>query len=134
MRIPSPSHLRRARIEIIPLIDIVFFLLATFVMVSLWMIKNQGIPVTLPRAASGVGNTKNDPVTITVKKNGDIYLDKTLVSLTELVQQLRVVKTTHPEATIIINGDDSSRLGAVVSILDKLRYIGFQQVSILTRN
>jgi biopolymer transport protein ExbD len=134
MRIPSPSHRRRARIEIIPLIDIVFFLLATFVMVSLSMIKNEGIPVTLPRAASGVGHPKKDPVTITVKKNGDIYLDKTEVSLSQLVQKLRVVKATHPDASIIINGDDSSRLGAVVTILDKLRYIGFQQVSILTRN
>jgi biopolymer transport protein ExbD len=51
--IPSPRGQKRARIEIIPLIDIMFFLLATFVMVSLSMVKNQGIPVRLPSAATG---------------------------------------------------------------------------------
>ena len=52
MRIPSPTVARRARIEIIPLIDIMFFLLATFVMVSLSMVKNQGIPIRLPVATT----------------------------------------------------------------------------------
>ena len=52
--IPSPRSTRRARIEIIPLIDIIFFLLATFVMVSLSMIQNRGIPVQLPAATTGV--------------------------------------------------------------------------------
>ncbi len=53
MKIPSPRAARKARIEIIPLIDIIFFLLATFVMMSLSMIKNRGIPVNLPVASSG---------------------------------------------------------------------------------
>lgn len=52
-KIPSPRSNKRARIEIIPLIDIIFFLLATFVMVSLSMVQNRGIPVTLPAAATG---------------------------------------------------------------------------------
>lgn len=133
MRIPVPSHRRRARVEIIPLIDIVFFLLASIAMVSLSMVKNEGLLVTLPHAATGVRQSKKDPVTISVKKDGAIYLGKTGVSLPQLVHQLRVVKTTDPDATIIVNGDESSRLGSVVTILDKLRYIGFQQVSIRTR-
>ena len=53
IRIPSPRPQRRARIEIIPLIDIIFFLLATFVMVSLSMVKSKGLPVTLAGAATG---------------------------------------------------------------------------------
>lgn len=53
MKIPLPTTRRKARIEIIPLIDVVFFLLATFVMVSLSMIKNQGIRVNLPSAVTG---------------------------------------------------------------------------------
>ncbi len=51
--IPSPRSKKRARIEIIPLIDIIFFLLATFVMVSLSMVKNKAIPVNLPPASTG---------------------------------------------------------------------------------
>ena len=52
MKITSPVSRKKARIEIIPLIDIMFFLLATFVMVSMSMVKNQGIAVNLPKAST----------------------------------------------------------------------------------
>jgi biopolymer transport protein ExbD len=74
--IPSPRGQKRARIEIIPLIDIMFFLLATFVMVSLSMVKNQGIPVRLPSAATGQPQERKDAATITVSATGQLYLDK----------------------------------------------------------
>ncbi|NBV83949.1 biopolymer transporter ExbD [bacterium] len=133
MKIPSPSHRRRARIEIIPLIDIVFFLLATFVMVSMSMVNNQGVPVRVPHAASGVSQGRDASVTISVLADGAFYIDKKSMSLTELVQHLRAVKKKRPATAIIINGDESARLGQVVKVLDKLRYIGFEKVSIRTR-
>lgn len=132
MKIPVTSR-PRARIEIVPLIDIVFFLLATFVMVSLSMIKNQGVPVSLPRAASRSAQSKPSSVTITVKKDGAIYLDKTKMPIKEMVRRLRSLRKTSPDAMIVINGDKSSQLGDVVKVLDKIRYIGFGQVSIRTR-
>ena len=77
MIIPSPYAKRRARIEIIPLIDIVFFLLATFVMVSLSMVKNKGIDVNLPSATTSAQQVKNNQYTaITVTEKGEIYFNK----------------------------------------------------------
>ena len=77
MRIPPlQATRRRARIEIVPLIDIIFFLLATFVMVSLSMIKNRGVPVNLPTAASAVAQERKSYVAVTVTEPGDVYLDK----------------------------------------------------------
>ncbi|MGB8466262.1 MAG: biopolymer transporter ExbD, partial [Terrimicrobiaceae bacterium] len=73
MKIPSPRATRKARIEIIPLIDIIFFLLATFVMMSLSMIKNRGIPVNLPVASSGVAQERKDYAAITVTAEGVLY-------------------------------------------------------------
>ena len=76
MIIPSLQSRRKARIEIIPLIDIVFFLLATFVMVSLSMIKNQGIEVNLPPAETGTRQVKDNQYTaITVTSKGEIYFN-----------------------------------------------------------
>ena len=66
IQIPSPRSKRRARIEIIPLIDIMFFLLATFVMVSLSMVKSKGVPVHLPGAASGETQNREEFTSITV--------------------------------------------------------------------
>ena len=89
MIVPSPRSKRKARIEIIPLIDIVFFLLATFVMVSLSMVRNQGMPVNLPRAESGSRQTPGKEYTaITVTQNGEIYFNKKKVTLPELRSNL----------------------------------------------
>ena len=71
MRISNPITRRKARIEIIPLIDVIFFLLATFMMISLSMIKNQGINVNLPTARTSASQDRSKSVTITVTETGD---------------------------------------------------------------
>ena len=71
MNIPSPrAHKRGARIEIIPLIDIIFFLLATFVMVSLSMVKNRAIPVNLSAAATAAPQDRTEIAAIKIEHNG----------------------------------------------------------------
>ncbi len=76
MNIPSIRPRSRARIEIIPLIDIMFFLLATFVMVSLSMVKNRGIPLILPAANTGAAQDRQDHVTVSIAETGQLYLDQ----------------------------------------------------------
>src|SRR4051812_41470722 len=100
--IPSPRSHKRARIEIIPLIDIMFFLLATFVMVSLSMVKNQGISVRLPAAGTGGAEDRKDSATVSVSAGGQLYLDKAEVTLEELRARLQAQKA--PEFKVFING------------------------------
>ena len=77
MNIPSAYPRKRPRIEIIPLIDIVFFLLATFVMVSLSMVKNQGLPVHLPSADTSTRQAGGEEYTaISITDKGEIYFNK----------------------------------------------------------
>ena len=87
--IPSPRSNRRPRIEIIPLIDIIFFLLATFVMVSLSMIQNRGIPVQLPAATTGLPQAREDSASISISERGEVYFEKQLVDATQLDAALR---------------------------------------------
>ena len=68
MPISLPNVKRKARIEIIPLIDVVFFLLATFVMVSMSMVKNQGLQVRLPSAVTAIPEARKSSVTVTLPK------------------------------------------------------------------
>ena len=76
MRITTRAH-RKARIEIVPLIDVVFFLLATFVMVSLSMTRSQGMQVQLPSAStSQVQDSTDKALTLTVMETGEIYYNK----------------------------------------------------------
>src|SRR5690349_9982000 len=113
MKIPTTFQRKRARIEIIPLIDIIFFLLATFVMVSLSMVKNQGISVNLPRATMGQTMDRSQVMTVTVTKSGDIFLNKDKLGMAGVIERLQTVKTENSDVKILINGDEQSDFGVV---------------------
>ena len=98
--IPSPRSKKRARIEIIPLIDIIFFLLATFVMVSLSMIKNTAIPVNLPAAATGAPQERNDSATISIDSAGALFFNKQPVDDAALAAALKDLLARNPDAAI----------------------------------
>ncbi len=134
MRIPLPTVKRRARIEIIPLIDIVFFLLATFVMVSMSMVKNQGISVNLPASSTSKEQETKDTITITITEKGDIFLGQARFGLEEMVEHLKRIKEAQSDVKVLINGDDQAYFGKAISILDEVRKLGITKVSIRTKN
>ena len=133
MKIPPLSTRRKARIEIIPLIDVIFFLLATFVMVSLSMVKNQGIRVNLPSAATGASQEREAAVTITITKTGDIYLNQVKLALDLLAQRLKQLKIENPDVRVFINGDKEAYFGNAIQILDEVRFSGITKVAIQTK-
>src|SRR5579871_6312922 len=133
MIIPSPRAQKRARIEIIPLIDIVFFLLATFVMVSLSMIKNQGISVNLPIAATSAPQDRKDYTTISVNEKGDYFLNKEPVTLEQLPARLAALKEADPDPRVFITGDENAQFGKAIRVLDEVRKLGISKVAIETK-
>ena len=127
---------RKARIEIIPLIDIIFFLLATFIMVSLSMTKNQGVNVMLPTAgtAASLGDAQEleKAVTLSVNEKGDIFYNKEKISLAQLPMRLQTLKVTSKDPKIIINSDGGADFKFVVGVLDEVRRTGIGKVGINT--
>ena len=134
MKLRQVSVKRRVRLEIIPLIDIIFFLLATFIMVSLSMIQNQGILVKLPTAATGAGQERSASLTITVMENGELYLDKEKIKSEDLIPRITALKKAGSVQKVIINGDKRADFEAIVSVLDSVRKIGIDQVAIQTKS
>jgi biopolymer transport protein ExbD len=99
---------RKARIEIIPLIDVIFFLLATFVLFTLSLNKSGGLAVTLPQV---VTSDPRDPTgaTITVTQEGTLAWDKDPITLDEFLIRLQNLKQQMgPDARILINGDENA--------------------------
>jgi biopolymer transport protein ExbD len=127
---------KRARIEIIPLIDIIFFLLATFVMVSLSMTKNQGVQVALPAAgsAASLGDQRDmeKAATLSVTEKGEVFFNKEKVSLAQLPYRLQTLKSAVKDPRVIINGDAGADFRVVVAVLDETRKIGITRVGIAT--
>ncbi len=133
MTIPSIRPHKRARIEIIPLIDIMFFLLATFVMVSLSMVQNRGISVVLPAASTGAVQEHKDHVTVSIAETGQLYLDKRELSQEQLTAELRALHEANAELRVFIHGDENARLGIAITMLDEVRRLGITQVAFETR-
>ncbi len=127
---------KKARIEIIPLIDIIFFLLATFIMVSLSMSKNQGVQVALPTAgtAAALGDQQelDKAVTLSVSEKGDVFYNKEKITLAQLPLKLQTLKSTSKDPRVIINSDGAANFKNVVGVLDEVRKIGIVKVGINT--
>jgi biopolymer transport protein ExbD len=133
MKIPNPTIRKRARIEIIPLIDIIFFLLATFVMVSLSMVKNQGVSVNLPSANTATPLDRKEQAIITITENGLIYLNKEITTLERLSAQLGTLKIQNSDLQVFINGDAKAFFGTAITVLDEVRKLGISKIAIQTK-
>jgi biopolymer transport protein ExbD len=123
-----------ARIEIIPLIDIMFFLLAAFMLVSLSMVNLKSVKVNLPTATTATLESKKDFVTLSVDKVGMVYFDKQPVGPNELVQQLSAWRQTNDNVRVFISGDVDTRHGDIVRVLDQVRSTGIQKVAFEIRD
>jgi biopolymer transport protein ExbD len=129
MHIGSPIPHKKARIEIIPLIDIMFFLLASFMMVSLSQVHMKGIKVNLPTGASGETQSKREYISVSVDMNGNFFFDKEEVSREEMQSRLAKVHQSAPEAKVFVRGDRDTVHGNIVQLLDMLRSAGFYKIS-----
>ena len=134
MKLRAVKKSRRARIEIVPLIDIMFFLLATFVMVSTSMIKNRGIVVNLPKAASGTPQERKEFFTLTVSKEGSYFIDKQPVAVDQLATSLQVIRQQNVDPKVFINGDESAKVASLVAALDEVRKSGITKVALETES
>src|SRR4029453_18355716 len=129
----SSGGKKKARIEIIPLIDVIFFLLATFVLFTLSLNKAGGVAeINLPFSESGESREPST-VTISVTEAGTIAWNKDFISLAEFIERLKAYKLTDPDGKILINGDGGALFNAALYVFDEARKTGFQKVFIETR-
>lgn len=124
---------KRARIEIIPLIDVIFFLLATFVLFTLALNRSGGLNVALPEADTGAPRDDKGAVTLTVTAQGALAWDKITVTPAEFITRLNAWRQAVPEPRILINGDANASFHQVRYIVDEVRKAGITRIHIETR-
>ena len=130
MRMRSPIPKKHARIEIIPLIDIMFFLLASFMMVSLSQTHMKGIRVNLPSAVSipvPPSNVK-DYVSIRVTEGNLVYFDNQPVTEDQILPRLFQLFTANKDVKVSLSAEQNALHGAVISVLDKIRSAGITKI------
>ena len=131
MRIQRRS-IKKARIEIIPMIDTIFFLLVFFMISTLSMTQFRGMPVNLPKAASGQ-QAPAESAAITINKDHQIFLDKQAVDQATLGERLSAQIAKNPELLVVINADDGVEHGHVVAVMDIARSANVAKMAIAVK-
>jgi biopolymer transport protein ExbD len=123
----------RARIEIIPMIDVMMFLLVFFVLISINVIPALGVRTTLPQSGNPDQIHAKHQLVITLLRNGDVQLDGANVDLTLLGDLLAERRGQGQDLSVTINGDEGVTLQRLVAVFDVLKTKGFQDVAIATQ-
>jgi len=131
MRILRPPR-KKVRIEIIPMIDTMFFLLVFFMVATLSMTLQRGMPVNLPASAEAKADIP-DTVTLSITSEGAVYVDKDAVPIDGLAARLRAVKARSTEPSVVVKADADVRHGIVISVLDAVKQAGLTKLAIATK-
>jgi biopolymer transport protein ExbD len=124
--------IKKARIEIIPMIDTIFFLLVFFMISTLSMSQFKGMPVNLPKAASGQ-QAPAESAAITITKENQIFLDKQPIDKTALGDRLRAQLGKNPELLVVINADNGVEHGRVIEVMDIARHANVAKMAIAVK-
>src|ERR1700761_6504372 len=129
MRLSSPVQRKHTRIEIIPLIDIMFFLLASFMMVSLQMDRTQNIKVSLPSSTEAKHDFKPDMLNFAVDKAGAVWLEKKQITLDEVSTVTSNRFRSDTNLPVFISGDRDALEGSLQDVMERVRNAGVQKVA-----
>jgi biopolymer transport protein ExbD len=133
MKIRSPLPQRQTRLEIIPLIDIMFFLLASFMMVSLQMQKIRALKVNLPTATLATSTAKPDIINLKVDRFGQVLADDKPVSFSELSTMLAKRFAENPDVPVYITGSKDATHGSIIYVLDLVKRSGILHVAVAVK-
>jgi biopolymer transport protein ExbD len=124
---------KKPKIEIVPLIDIMFFLFAVVLMISLSMTRNLGLTVPVPGASTAQPNKDDkDNVTLTVTEKGEILMGREKTSVAQLEFKLQSIKNANKEAKVTINGEATADWKHIVQVFDVAKKIGLKNVTVST--
>ena len=129
---PTPAR-RKSRIEIIPMIDVMMFLLVFFVLISLNALPALGLRVALPYAANPTHLEVTRRVTLTLTAAGEVFLDGERTTLEEITERLRTY-ARDAKLTVIISADRDAHVQPLVSLLDALKSAGVVSAAIVARH
>ncbi len=132
MKLPEEPDVP-AQINIVPMIDVIFAILAFFIMSSLFLTKIEGLPVNLPNALSGQQQQATRVIAVTVDELGTISLNRRPLSLDNLERSVRSLTNPNQEQLVIVNADTKVDHGQVVAVMDRLREIPGVRLAIATR-
>ncbi|MGC1309943.1 MAG: biopolymer transporter ExbD [Phormidesmis sp.] len=130
MRLPEDADVQRPSVNILPMIDVIFAILAFFILSTLYLTKAEGLPVNLPQAVTSTPQNQID-VTLTITPDGELFLGDEAVALMDLASEVRSRSSDSP-ILVTIRADETTPHGRVVAAMDQLRTVERVTVGIAT--
>jgi biopolymer transport protein ExbD len=124
---------RQARIEIIPMIDVMMFLLVFFVLISINVLPALGLKITPPTSAAPDKMVERTRATVGLDKDGNVFLDGQPVALTELPDRLRAMSVDDKPPAVVVSGDEGAALQKLVGVIDALKAAKITSMAIVAR-
>lgn len=119
-------------VMIIPMIDIMLFLLVFFMISTIYMVQTNTLSVSLPQSSSAKQDTRPNIIPITVTQSGDVLFDKDSVPNQQLAEKIHKALEQDKDTVFVVRGDKAARYESVVALLDLLKKSGASRVSIAT--
>ncbi len=134
MNLPDDSE-TPFEINIVPMVDVIFSILAFFIISSLYLTRSQGLPVNLPGATTAETQLP-DSITVTINVNGEIFVNRQPIGISELEERVRsqIGSGSNSQGLVIINADERVTYGRVVGVMDRLRQVEGVRLAIATQN
>ena len=131
MRLPEEPDLP-PRINILPMIDVIFAILVFFIVSSLYLTRSEGLPVNLPRATTAEVQ-KTEQITVSLDNQGKLTINSEPAQIDQLKAEIEKLITADSQTTVIVNADKTVDHGQVVDIIDQLRQIPEVQLAIAAK-
>lgn len=124
-------HRPQSDINITPMVDVMLVLLIIFMVTA--PLLTPGVPVDLPKAKARLLNQEDkEPLTITINKSGQIYLQETEIEFAELVPRLKAIAANGYDQRILVRGDTAVDYGSVMRVMGELNVAGFRRIGLVT--
>lgn len=123
----------KARIEIIPMIDVMMFLLVFFVLISINVIPALGVKTKLPSSSQSQDLKSVKNAIVTLARSGDVQLDGKAVQVAELAGRIKAQATPQQKVNVIVNGDAGVEMQRLIDVMDALKEGGLDSISIAAK-
>lgn len=131
MQLRNPREVKQPELIIIPMIDIMLFLLVFFMLSTMYMVEQKTIPVKLPQATSAVIDNKTN-FSVTIKDDGSIYLEDQKIDLPVLLSEAQKQQQSNPSFSIIVRADKNIEYDKVISLIDSFKKAGITRFGLAT--
>jgi len=132
MRLLDDDSDSTASIDIAPMIDIIFSILAFFIISSLFLSRSEGLPVNLPKASTSQQQT-TEQIAVTIDSEGKVALNRESLAVQQLEQEVRKLIPQNDSRIVILNADEAVNHGTVVEVMDQIRRVEGAKLAISTK-